>query len=364
MCCVISLNRACPMKKSIKTGIIFFFLLIIFLVLLYTVRPPGRPISDELHRTDIPEKDKYKVNTESLPGVTWVDDVHPIFVRNKCGHCHTRGKEVIAEGLEPFALGIIDPGDKKNAYYSYHELVYAEGEPQIQEGETLRDGQCCWPLNYPAEHQRRIWIGHPERSTLMRKLDRDYYDWRKPPRFFEEGLNLLWGAPMPMYHIEKEDGGSDHQRFEIRPFYKRLLLHMSLWLGGSRSELHRWPPRIPASDRDLLRHWINNAIQVKEEGTGIEISVVYPDGKPAHAAVVRLIGNFNSKKKREVTDQIALKTDKMGKAILLFPIESVITSIWFVSSEKNEFQTAYKPLYIIPGKITKITLKYFLKKRK
>ncbi len=202
-------------------------------------------------------------------------------------------------------------------------MVYAEGSPQIQKGETLRDGQCCWPFKYPSDQQRRIWIGHAERSVIIHKLDRDYYDWKEPPRFLEEGLRLLWGMLMPMYEKEGEhsedhesihDKGStnDHaniekdiehneakeadknHEYEIRPFFKRILLHLSLWLGGSRGELYTLPPRIPTKDRDILRYWINHTMQVMEEGTGIEVQVFNSKGETVNDALLHLIGNYNS----------------------------------------------------------------------
>jgi hypothetical protein len=68
-----------------------------------------------------------------------------MFLRNRCPECHTRTKEAVAEGFEDFTLGLIDPRDEENPYWSYHELVYAEGPPVLQQEEVLRDGQCCWP---------------------------------------------------------------------------------------------------------------------------------------------------------------------------------------------------------------------------
>jgi hypothetical protein len=175
-------NRTITMGLKLTATLIFILVLISTVV--YFVRPPGEPpdLQDKREESII-EESLVPYNGE-LPGITWADDIHPIFVRNKCGHCHTRGKEVIAEGFEELALGIIDPEDENNAYYSYHELVYTEGPPQIQDGESLRDGQCCWPRDYPQEQQRRIWIGSPEQSVLMHKLEHDYYDRDRPPQVF------------------------------------------------------------------------------------------------------------------------------------------------------------------------------------
>ena len=253
--------------------------------------------------------------------------------------------------------------DNDNAYYSYHELVYAEGPPQIQNGETLRDGQCCWPRNYPAEQQRRIWIGHAERSVLVRKLEHDYYDWEKPPRFFEEGLKLKWGPPMPMFK-EGEGGHEDHgpegegqRQYDIRPFYKRMFLNLSLWLGGNEEELRQWPQKIPDKDRLILRYWINNTVQFIDEGTGIEVYVINSNDNPVKNAVVKLIGNYNSPDRKEVSDQIIINTGDTGKASLSFLKYSVITTAWFITSEKDGIRTGYKPLIIKHGKVNQITLK-------
>ena len=174
-------------EKKVSAISLILLLMIVGLALSHTKHPPKEPTATEAERL-FQDNTPYIINAGILPGVTWADDIHPIFVRNKCGNCHTRGNEIVVDVLKEFALGLIDPEDLKNPFYSYHELVYAEGPPQIQEGETLRDGQCCWPKDYPQHKQRRIWLGHAERSVLLRKLERDYYDWDKPPRFLEEGL--------------------------------------------------------------------------------------------------------------------------------------------------------------------------------
>jgi hypothetical protein len=351
------------MRKRTKTPAIVITVIVIFFIFLYVVRPPGEP---PIHKDEHKESSGISpliLSYGGLPGITWVDDIHPIFVRNKCGHCHTRGREAVAEGFTELALGLIDPNDKDNAYYSYHELVYAEGPPQIQEGETLRDGQCCWPRNYPVEKQRRIWIGHAERSVLVRKLEHDSYDWEKPPRFFEEGLKLKWGPPMPMYKEDEErheDHGSEEKgqrQYDIRPFYKRIFLNLSLWLGGSRDVLRTWPQRIPGNDRLLLRFWINNSVQLMEKGTGIKVAVLNNKGNPISNAKVILVGDYNSPDKREVKDQLSLKTDTEGKVFLSFPELSVITSIWHLSAEKDGISTEYMSLIIQPGQMNKIGLR-------
>ncbi len=339
------------MKTSrFKTGTALLIIIAGFLALLYFVRPPGVPAPIP------PIEDAYVsnfINEGSLPGVTWVDDVHPIFTRNECVNCHIRGFEAIAEGFEDFALGIIDPKDKNNAFWSYHELVYAEGPPQIQEGEVYRDGQCCWPAGRPPEQRRRIWPGHPERSAMARKLERDYYYWNEPPRFFEEGIGLSWGLPMPMYKKKDESEQPRKIYFEIRPFYERILLHGSLWLGGGKDELHSWPPRIPAKDRAVLRYWISNAMQLMEDGTGIAIEVVDSSGTPVKGVVVRLVGNYNSRDVRAVADEIAIETAEDGIATLFFPKYSVVTSIWYISARHNGKQTGFTPIIVKEGKVTK-----------
>lgn len=334
-------------------GVTLALAIAMLLGFLYYVRPPGlppqAPPGDDTYLPDF-------ANEGELPGVTWVDDIHPIFTRNICVRCHIRGQEAIAEGFEEFALGLVDPRNKQNAFWSYHELVYAEGPPQVQKGEVNRDGQCCWPRGSPPEHQRRIWLGHPGRSAIVRKLEHDYYDWRKPPRFFEEGIALRWGLPMPMYYDDREHDPEEARYFEIRPFYERILLHLSLWLGESEDELRPWPPQIPAKDRALLRYWISNAMQVMEEGTGFEIEVLDPSGSPAEEAVVRLVGNYNSPEVRAVADEIAVETDKDGIARLSFPRYSVITTVWHMSARHKGSETGYVTAIVESGKTTRIRL--------
>ncbi len=338
-------------------------LIVVVALFLYFVRPPGEPpLRAEGHEEASANETPLELSHGSLPGITWIDDIHPIFVRNKCGHCHTRGREAVVEGFEEFALGIIDPDDENNAYYSYHELVYAEGPPQIQEGETLRDGQCCWPRNYPEEKQRRIWLGHAERSVLVRKLGRNYYDWEKPPRFFEEAMSLRWGPPMPLYpkgkggHGDHGPEGEGRKQYDIRPFYQRIFLNLSLWLGGGRDEFRILPERIPARDILLLGFWINNAVQLMENGTGIEVEVVNEKGVPAGDVEVVLVGNYNSADRKDVKDRMLLRTNNEGSVSVSFPGQSVVTSIWYAGAAKEGIITAYKSLVVSPGDVTRVSL--------
>jgi hypothetical protein len=326
-------------------------------LLLFMLRPPGEPPSGEFQHLYRPKTVPYIVSEGKLPGVTWQDDIHPIFFRNGCGACHSRGREATVEGLKPFALGLIDPKSPENPALSYHELVYTEGPAQIREGETLRNGQCCWPRNYPADQQRRIWIGHAERSVIMHKLDQDYYDWNKPPRFLEEGLDLLWGPPMPWYHTAGKHHSTEGHEYKKRSFLSRSLVHLSLWLGGRREKLRSLPPRIPARDRDLLRYWINHALQVMEGGTGIEVQVLDAGETPAKNAVVHLVGNFNHSKRQHVSDQMDLKTDQEGKARLSFPKYSVVSHFWFAAAERDGLKTEYQSLTVKSREMSKIELR-------
>jgi hypothetical protein len=326
-------------------------------LLLFVVGPPGQPPPGEFLHLYRPKTIPYIVSEGKLPGVTWQDDIHPIFLRNGCDSCHSRGKEATAEGMKDLALGLIDPQEPENPDHSYHELVYAEGPAQIREGETLRDGQCCWPRNYPADQRRRIWIGHAERSAIMHKLAHDYYDWNNTPRFLEEGLDLLWGLPMPWYHAAGGHHPTEAHEFKKRPFLNRALFRLSLWLGGSREELHPLPPRIPVRDRDFLRYWINHALQVMGEGTGIEVQVIDEGENAAKDAAVHLVGNFNYSTRQHVSDQIDLKTDQEGKARLSFPKYSVVSHFWFVAAERNGLKTEYQPVTVKAGEMSKIKLR-------
>ena len=274
-------------------------------------------------------------------------------MRNRCGECHTRTNEASVENLSEFALGLINPDDPSDPYYSYHELVYAEGPPQIQEDETLRDGQCCWPRKYSPEQQRRIWIGHAERSVIMRKLEGDYFDWNNPPRFLEEGLKLLWGIPMPMFHIKEKGPG---HAYNVRSFFSEMLFNISLWFGKNSDKLYELPPRIPEKDRALLRHWINNMEHIKTDDTGIEVYVVDQKGKPKKDTLVHLIGNMNSQEHTRVMDEIRMKTDTQGKASLHFPKWSVISSFWFVSVKSEGKVPKYNYLKVMPGKINRLKI--------
>ena len=336
-------------EKKVLTVSLFSLLTIVSLALSHT----GRLVQGH----DGP----YLVNKGNLPGITWADDIHPIFLSNKCWNCHTKGNEIIVDVLKEFALGMIDPEDPGNPYYSYHELVYAEGPPQIQKGEILRDGQCCWPKDYPPHKQRRIWLGHAERSVIVRKLERDYYDWDKPPRFLEEGLGLLWGLPMPWYETEEYNQGAKNEReirrLKVRSFLERVWLHLSLWVGKAQDELHTLPPRIPTRDRDVLRYWINHAFQVMKDGTGIEVQVFDTKGKPVEDATVHFVGNFNHSTRQQISDQIDLKAGQDGKALLSFPRHSVITVFWFVAAERNGLRTEYQSITARSGEMSTTELR-------
>lgn len=344
------------MKKWVSESVFVLFIILCFTLLLFVVRPPGQPPAGKSSYLERPYNIPYVLSEGRLPGVTWQDDIHPIFLRNGCGACHSRGREATAEGMKPFALGLVDPKEPENPDHSYHELVYAEGPTQIREGETLRDGQCCWPRNYPPDQRRRIWIGHAERSGIMRKLDHDYYDWNNPPRFFEEGLGLLWGLPMPWFHAAGGHHPTEAHEFKKRSFLNRALFRLSLWLGGSRDRIHVLPSRIAVRDRDLFRYWINHTLQVMEGGTGIEVQVLDSREAPAKDAVVHLVGNFNHSKRQHVIDQIDLKTDQEGKARLSFPKYSVVSHFWFVAAERIGLRTEYQSATVKSGEMSKIKL--------
>jgi len=281
-------------------------LLCLIILAIFTLRPPGKAELPQMEQPSLAPE--LLMDSGKLPGITWADDIHPIFVRNECSSCHTRGREDVVEGLNQFALGIIDSGNSANPYFSYRELVYTQLMPQILDGETLRDGQCCWPRNYPEDQQRRIWLGHPERSALLRKLERDYYDWNSPPRFFGEGLRLSWGLPMPLWregeaHVTKHDTAEvqeDHhgEVGEHKPvaqkqqdhghkdssystsIWKTMAFRTTLWLGVGRHNLKTLPPPIPALDRNMLHYWISNTMQLQDGKTGIDITILNQDDLP------------------------------------------------------------------------------------
>jgi hypothetical protein len=317
---------------------------------------PALPQHEEHGEAEQAPPRPYLVQVGALPGVTWADDIHPIFVRNKCGHCHTRGKEIIMEGLEPYALGLIDPGDEDNAFYSYHELVYAEGPPVKMKGETLRDGQCCWPRGYPDRKQRRIWVGHAERSVIIRKLERDYYDWEHPPRFREQALRLHWGLPMPWAASAAEAVRKGNRELHVS-FPRRVVLYSYLWLGKEHPEFVTLPPRIPERDRALLRYWINNSLQLEKDAS-IKVLVIDPEAGPAQGARVRLVGNFTNARRREVYDEMALVTDRRGEATLTLPAASVVSRFWFASASKGDRRTDFDYVAVTPGEEARLVIPF------
>ncbi len=370
--------------SKISIGVV---LLCLVLLAIYTLRPPGEtPIPQGEHAVLIQE---VWIESGQLPGITWADDIHPIFIRNNCGNCHTRGQEDVVEGLNQFSLGIIDPENAANPYFSYREFVYTQGAPLIMDGETLRDGQCCWPKGFPADQQRRIWLGHPERSALLRKLERDYYNWNKPPRFFGEGLRLPWGLPMPLWQggdppenhattvQEDHHGGQQEAHMEIgenkstsqntqghghedsdysTSIWNRIALRSILWFGGGRDQLMALPPRIPATDRAMLRYWITNSFQLQDDDTGIEITVVYQDNLPAVDEKIIFIGNFIFPGQQAIKETFIIRTDGTGKVTLNFKAGSVVSRFWYAGLAGNK-REEYTKIAIEPGIIKRITIK-------
>lgn len=360
-------------------------LLCLILLAVYILRPPGEtPIPQVEQAAFTPE---VWINSGELPGITWADDIHPIFVRNNCGNCHTRGQEDVVEGLDQFSLGMIDPENITNPYFSYHELVYPQGPPLVMDGEALRNGQCCWPKGFPTDQRRRIWLGHPERSALMRKLERDYYDWNKPPRFLEEGLRLSWGLPMPLWQEagpanhaaaaqEDHHGGQqmahgetaknspdDHNTGEhghensdySSSIWKKMAFRTLLWFGGGRDRLMVLQPRIPAPDRAILRYWISNTIQLQDENTGIDLKVVNEGDTPTVNQEIILVGNFITPEQQEIREKYIIRTDETGHATLNFKAGSVVSSSWYDGSAESK-RDEYTQIAIEPGIVQKITM--------
>jgi hypothetical protein len=283
------------------------------------------------------------VHSGKLPGVTWADDVHQVFVRNGCARCHARGGEAVVNGQEEFSLGLVDPADPGNGFWSYHELVYAEGRPTIQDGEQVRDGQSAWPLGFSTDQRRRVWLGRPERSVLMRALDRDYYDWNSPPRNPDEAFRLAWGSPMPSF-APLAEGAKPGARFSVaRPSAPtRLLQRTAAWFGLGRIVSQPLMPEIPARDRALVRHWIANTGQLSEPAQ-IKVSVMDLLGTPAAGATVVLVGDLNGPDRREVTERIELACDRD------IPAGSVVSSQWYVSAETKDLNAGYRAFTLKPG---------------
>lgn len=332
---------------------------IVCIAFLFILVAPILAFSHSAHNFETPKEPPIKtsvpsisfsLNSGNFPGVTWVDDIHPIFMRNECEHCHTRGKEATVENLQEFALGIIDENNPDNPFFSYHELVYPEGELITQQGETLRDGQCCWPKDYPIDHQRRIWVGHPERSVLLRKLEHNYYNWNSPPKTLHDGLKLLWGIPMPMWHPkghQENDSKITAESYEVLPFWKRF---------GETTEF-TLPPLIPAIDRLLIRHWIQNTLQIKSE-SGFKLTIKDQSGVKISETKIYLVGNYTSIEQQTITDIITRVTDKDGKLELIFPAGSIVSSTWFVTLEKPDKIKKYQKLELFPNNAREISVEF------
>ncbi len=158
------------------------------------------------------------------------------------------------------------------------------------------------------------------------------------------------------YGGHEHEPGGEARYFDIMPFYERIILHASLWLGGGRDKLHAWPPKISAKDRAVLRYWITNSMQVMKDGTGMEIEVVGPAGSPVEDAVVRLVGNYNSPETRAVADEIAVETDEHGIAKISFPKHSVITSVWHMSARRGGSRTGFVTAIVADGKTTRMRI--------
>ncbi|MEN8135475.1 MAG: hypothetical protein ABFS18_08070 [Thermodesulfobacteriota bacterium] len=338
-----------------------FFLFLILAVLLSAVTA----ISDV--ENGAPPLEQSTVPANMLPGVTWADDIHPIFIRNKCHNCHTRGKEDLVEGFLKFALGIVDANDPGNPYYSFHELVYTEGPPNIIEGEDLRDGQCCWPRDFKSDQQRRIWLGHPERSVLMRKLDRDYYDWNKPPRYLEEGLRLTWGLPMPLWTDEDkeneqttqentDDKSHGHESTHTPSLWREIILRVMLLFDQGQDKLNVLEKPVPAVDRALLREWINNTVQLRTGGTAINIKLTSEKGRTTTGKKISLIGNFVVPSHTKIQETFIVETDDGGIASLKFPVGSVVSLAWYAGILDEHENYHYQAINITPGEINDLII--------
>jgi hypothetical protein len=345
--------------NGVSSAIIFPCLILAILL------SPRTAISDEGNGG--PWLEQSTVPANLLPGVTWADDIHPIFIRNKCHNCHTRGKEDLVEGFLKFALGIVDANDPGNPYYSFHELVYTDGPPNIIEGEVLRDGQCCWPRGFRSDQQRRIWLGHPERSVLIRKLDRDYYDWNRPPRYLEEGLRLTWGLPMPLWTDEDEGNdrtthenagaeGHGHESTHTPSLWEEIILRAMLLVGRRQDKLSVLKEPVPAADRDLIREWINNTVQLRAGGTAIRIRLASGKDRPAAGKEISLVGNFVVPAPPKIQETFIIKTDDRGEVLLKFPVGSVVSLTWHVGILIEHGNVQYQAINIVPGEINDLTI--------
>ncbi len=296
---------------------------------------------------------------QQLPGVTWNDDIHPIFIKNNCHTCHTRGDEDTVEGLTEFALGLIAPDNPGNSYFSFHELVYTEGVPRKIEGEGLRDGQCCWPYGSSPTQQRRIWLGNPGNSALLRKLERDYYTLNRPPRYLEEGLRLTWGIPMPMWEnsseptTDKKDASVKkqvHSAMHSPSLINEIKLRFKLLVGRGKSDIATLPPPIPAKDRGLIREWINNAVQLRTDKTTLSIQFLTKSKQGIAGLGIKLFGDVITHEQKDIQDFFELTTNSKGFVTYIFPKDSVVSRNWSIVFEERHDIFDSRKLTIIPDK--------------
>ena len=70
------------MSTLLKIVSALFALLVGLLILLFILRPPGEPQKQPME-PDASPGSEVLMDSGTLPGITWMDDIHPIFVRNK-----------------------------------------------------------------------------------------------------------------------------------------------------------------------------------------------------------------------------------------------------------------------------------------
>ncbi len=97
-------------------------------------------------------------------------------------------------------------------------------------------------------------------------------------------------------------------------------------------------------------------LELKIEGTGLKIILQNEHGKPVIEKKISLIGNYNNIKRTEVSDVVELFTDKTGTAEIIFPINSVVSSNWYVQVEGSKQKNGDRSIQIAPGEIRTITL--------
>jgi hypothetical protein len=207
---------------------------------------------------------------------------------------------------------------------------------------------------------------------LLRKLERDYYDWNEPPRFIGEGLRLQWGLPMPLWqgindhsennapavpddHHGRQQGTHEESVYSIS-LLGRMAFRASLWFGMEHAKLMALPPRIPAQDIVVLHYWIANMLHLQNGESGINVRVVNQENLTVAGKEIILVGNYNPPDRQEIKESFTMKTDEVGQASLRFKTASVVSKFWYVGLNGDNIKD-FEKIAVDQGIVKKIIIK-------